>query len=107
MMILPLFIALAGSLGPQQCREITYAADGSVTERTVDADAAEGIAAASAHSEGTGRAHSSVSVSSHSGGGSRATASASSDGHSVTVERGPDGCTITIDARAPQQRNEQ
>lgn len=106
-MILPLLIALAAPPAPQQCREITYAADGSVTERTVDADVADGIAAASAHSEGAGRAHSSVSVSSHSGGGGRSAASAASDGRSVTVTRGPEGCTITIDERAPQQRNEQ
>ncbi|HVJ00316.1 MAG TPA: hypothetical protein VM657_14760 [Sphingomonas sp.] len=105
-MILPLFITLAVASAPQQCREIHYAADGSVTDRMVDADTAENAAAASAHSEGAGRAHSSVSASSHSGGG-HAHASSSVDGRRVTMERGPDGCTITIDERAPQQRNEQ
>jgi hypothetical protein len=105
-MILPLFIALAAAPAPQQCREITYAADGSVTERMVDADAADGVAAA-AHAEGANRAHSSVSVSSHGNGTGRSRASSSSDGRSVTVERGPEGCTITIDERGLQQRNEQ
>jgi hypothetical protein len=106
-MILPLFVALAVTPAPQQCREIRYAADGSVTERMVDAAAADTAAAASAHSDGAGRARSSVSVSSHSGGNGRSTASSSSDGRSITVTRGPEGCTITIDERAPQQRNEQ
>ncbi len=106
-MIIPIFIALAATPAPQQCREVHYAADGTVTERMVDASAADNAASASAHSEGVGRAHSSVSVSSHGDSNGRSTASSSSDGRGVTVTRGPDGCTITIDERAPQQRNEQ
>jgi len=106
-MIFSLFIALAAAPASQQCREIHYAADGTVTQRMVDAEVADNVASASAHSEGAGRAHSSVSVSSHSDGTGRSRASASSDGRSVTVGRGPEGCTITIDERDPDDRSEQ
>ena len=106
-MILSVFIVLAAAPIPQQCREIRYTADGEVTERMVDAEAAEGAASASAHSSGAGAAHSSVAVSSHNNGAGRSSASSSSNGRSVTVTHGPEGCTITIDERDPQHRSEQ